>query len=76
MVASPFPEWQPHIDVWLAPIDMLILFRAWWERYRAGLEATDGPVIPGNCTRCSLAGDTFIERYCGDCTADSPGAFI
>jgi hypothetical protein len=35
-------------------------------RYSDGVDAIDGPKIPGYCVRCGGAGDVLIERYCGD----------
>jgi hypothetical protein len=40
------------------------------DRYSHGVDAIEGPKMPGYCARCGGAGDVVIERYCGDCASD------
>jgi hypothetical protein len=47
-----------------------------WANYWAGVSIIDGPPVVALCSKCGGAGDTFVERYCGDCTFDTIADFV
>jgi len=44
-------------------------------QYYKGIDAIEGPKMPGYCSRCGDAGDVLIKRYCGDCALETVADF-